>query len=168
MVALCTIQLAVQADGGVVIISEQSGPFIVTVFASPSPLTTGLADISVMVQDRTNQQQVLDATVTVKLFREDGSAVVSPALREQSQNRLLYAATMDVPESGSWHVLVTVSRGENTATVSSLIEVAEPWPPLVAYWRFLVIPPVAVALFLANQYLRRRRSRSTRGDHTAA
>jgi hypothetical protein len=147
------------ADGGVVRTSERSGPFVVTVFTAQSPVTVGQADVSVMVQDAATGQPVVDARVTLLLKGEDGSASAAEATREQAQNKLLYAALVDVPSPGQWSVEVTVARGPDSATVVTTIPVALPPPPFVSYWPYFALPPAAIALFAVHQRSRRRSGR---------
>ncbi len=55
------------ADGGTVQFTKAAGPFVVTVFATPSPLRAGPVDISLMIQQSNNQQPLLDCDVEIEL-----------------------------------------------------------------------------------------------------
>src|SRR5690348_8298122 len=62
--------LKAHADGGVVQLEKAAGPFVVTVFTTPSPLRAGPIDISLMIQSRENQQPLLDCQALVQLRKE--------------------------------------------------------------------------------------------------
>jgi hypothetical protein len=146
-----------RGDGGVVRFNGPAGPFDVTVFTAPTPLRAGPVDISVLVRDRTVQQPVLDAQVVVRLVPANAmsSAVAAVATRARATNKLLYAALAALPAPGSWNMQVTIRHGAGTATVSQPLEVARPLPPLLAFWPYLAVPPVCIALFILHQWLSR-------------
>lgn len=143
---LLLVCVSAYADGGRVVLREQAGSFVVTVFAAP-------ADVSVMVQDRTSQQPVLDAGVTLRI----GDSEVR-ATHEQAQNKLLYAAAIGSGESGKQALVVEVRRGTERAEVSGTIEIARPAPMLAANWEYLMLPGVLIALFAIRERLIRRRT----------
>jgi hypothetical protein len=142
-----------------VLTSERAGPFVVTVFAAPSPVAVGPADVSVMVQDAASGRPVVDARVTLTLKGEDGAAALADATRDGAQNKLLYAAPVELTSPGRWQVEVTVSRGADSATVVGMIPVAPAPPPFVSYWPYFALPPAAVAVFAVHQRSRRRAGR---------
>jgi hypothetical protein len=141
------------ADGGVVQMQRSAGPFVITVFTAPAPLRAGPADISIMVQDGDNP--VLDAEVTVRFHREGGEAIEAEATRERSKNKLLYAALVSMPEAGSWEIDVAVVRNSEETRIDGVMIVAPPPPFLLTYWWTLALPPVAIGLFVINQWLRK-------------
>ena len=147
-----------QGDGGLVRLSEEVGPFVVSVFTSPTPLRVGPADISVMVQDRITTQPILDAEVVVTLqpLDQGGSVVSATATRELATNKLLYAALPEIPSPSRWQFQVEVRRGAEVANVSCEVTVAPPASPLLSYWPYLVFPPVAICLFILHQWLKAR------------
>ena len=151
--------VAARADGGVVRLNERAGPFVVTVFTAPSPVSVGPVDVSVMVQEATDARPVLDARVSLVFRGEDGSGLAAEATREQAQNQFLYAAPVDLPSPGRWDLQVTVERGPDSVTVATAIPVDPPAPPLLSYWPYLALPPFAIALFAVHQRSRHRRSK---------
>jgi hypothetical protein len=157
---LCGLLLprAAFADGGLLRASETAGPFIITVFSSPTPLRAGPADISVMVQERDTGAPALDAQVTVTAQRSgDGlQPVVAAATRAQATNKLLYAALVDLTAAGSWDLHVTVNRDTATARITTTLAVGPPLPRLLAFWPYLALPPAAILLFALHQWLRLR------------
>jgi len=146
-----------RGDGGVVQFNGPAGPFEVTIFTAPTPLRAGPVDISVLIREQTAQRPILDAQVAVQLVRGNatGPAVTAVATHAHATNKLLYAALVDLPAPGIWNIQVTVRRGAAAATVSQQLEVARALPPLLAFWPFLAVPPVCIALFILHQRLSR-------------
>ena len=154
--ALLAFSSRAQADGGFVELHQEVGPFVVTVFTAPGPLRAGPVDISVLVQDRASGQPVLDGEVFVRLSREGEITLVERATREMAQNKLLYSAVMNLPEPGRWELEVTITQGKETASILGQVSAAAPSPFLLSYWRSLSLPPIMIAVFALNQWLRRR------------
>ena len=146
------------ADGGALQFTRSAGPFIITVFTTPSPLRAGPVDISLMIQSSENQEPVLDCVANVQLRKEGSRSIGSEATHQVSQNKLFYAAPLNVPESGVWELEVAIWHGDTSANVSGPITVAPPNPVLLGYWRSLAVPPVFISLFALNQWLKRRRT----------
>jgi hypothetical protein len=140
------------ADGGAVVLRRDSGPFLITVFASPGTPRVGMADFSVMLQDRESLAPVLDADVSLAL--DDAPPI--PLTHQFAQNKLLYAASVTLDRVGRSQLSLTVRRGDAAVSVGGEIEVA-PALGAVAYWRYLVFPPVAMTIFGIHQWLRSRR-----------
>jgi len=147
------------ADGGILQIQRSSGPFVITVFTAASPLRAGPSDISIMIQDSNNYRPVLDAEVTVSLCREGGEAIKAVARREQSKNKLLYAALLSLPDEGRWMIEVTVVRNSQETMISGPIIVAPQQSFLFACWWTLALPPIAIGLFVINQWRKTENSK---------
>ena len=104
-------QAPVFADGGTVQLRKEGRTMLITVFAAPSPLSVGPADISVLLQDRNGLEPILDADVSVQLRSDvSGLDIQSRLTRQQAQNKLLYAAPVTLSESGKWELAATVLR----------------------------------------------------------
>ena len=123
----------IDIDEDVVRLQDVAGPFRVSLFAEPGSLPAGESDIAVLVQDRDSGEVILDAAVGLAVQPIDGSssesrseARVVRATREQAANRLLAAATVDLPSPGSWELRVSVRRGSDEGTVSAKLEVEPP------------------------------------------
>lgn len=134
------------ANGGTVRISrEVVGPYMVSVFTSPTPLRTGEIDVSVLVQD-TARESVLDVTVTVEALPIglDADPIRHPATRRQATNRLFKAAKFDIDEAGDWELRVQVGGAEGGA-VTFQVALTDPTlldrPYLLAA---LILLPLAV------------------------
>ena len=154
--ALLAFSSRAQADGGLVALHQEAGPFVVTVFTAPGPLRAGPVDISVLVQDRASGQPVLDGEVFVRLKSPGGKTLIARATREAAQNKLLYSALMNLPEAGQWELEVTIKQGKEIASIVGQVSAATPTPFLLSYWRSLLLPPIVIAVFALNQWLKRR------------
>jgi hypothetical protein len=154
--ALLAFSSRAQADGGFVELHQEIGAFVVTVFSAPGPLRAGPVDISVLVQDRASGQPVLDGEVFVRLKSPGAITLVERATREVAQNKLLYSALINLPEAGQWELEVTIKQGKETASVLGQVSAATPSPFWLSYWRSLLLPPIVIAAFALNQWLKRR------------
>ena len=141
---------------GVVQLMKQAGPFIVTVFTEPTPLTAGPVEISVMVQDRDSQRPVLDAQVKVLLQQRGGDAlpISAEANRENGANRLMYTALLDLPNPGIRELHVTVQHGAVSFSVAGEVTVE---PDRTAPLSYLALLPLAIGLVGLHRWLSRRR-----------
>ena len=140
---------------------KSAGPFVITAFTTPAPLRAGPVDLSLLVQNRKNRQPVLDCQAIVQLRKEGATSIRSAATHEAAQNKLLYAAQVNVPEPGLWELEVAIEHGDDSINVAGEITVAPANPVLLVYWRSLALPPLFISLFAVNQWLKRR---SAKGD----
>jgi hypothetical protein len=129
LLLLVALAEPVLANGGTVRVSrEPVGPYLVSVFTSPTPLRTGEVDISVLVQD-VERESILDVPIEVTatpLSTEASAAPIRhPATRAQATNKLFKAAKFDVGEAGEWEFGVHVG-GADGGTVSFRIELTNP------------------------------------------
>jgi len=146
------------ADGGAVQLQQQAGPFLITVFASPVPAQVGPVDLSVLVQDRNSLNPVLDAVVSLQIGEE-----IVPATHALAQNKLLYAGTVNLNEPRDWKYSVSARRNSIETKVAGTLRVDPSAAKLDAYWRYLALPPFAIALFTAHQLLKRHKGRLLSG-----
>jgi hypothetical protein len=105
------------ANGGTVRVSRAAvGPYLVSVFTSPTPLRTGAVDVSVLVQDAA-AESVLDVPVVVEAIAVDavGEPISVEATRQQATNKLFKAAKFDIPAEGLWELRVRVGGSEGGA-----------------------------------------------------
>jgi hypothetical protein len=156
---LVMLAIPLFADGGAVLSRQDSGPFVITVFGAPVPLRAGPIDMTVMVQARDTLQPVLDADVSIRL--DGASPIEAVASRSQAQNKLLYAATFDLPRPGDWKYTVSVQNAAGQAATSGELETGQPDPMQSAAWFnqgwfYLAIPPLLIAIFVLHQWLARR------------
>ncbi len=152
--ALALLAMPLFADGGAVLSRQESGPFMITVFAAPVPLRAGPLDLTVLVQTRDALEPVLDANVSIRL--DSDSQIVAAATRSQAQNKLLYATTLNLPQPGTWKYTVSVRSASGQAAISGGFQAGPPAPPLKSYWFYVAIPMVLIAIFVLHQWLSRR------------
>ncbi len=141
-------------DGGSLQLRQNSGPYLVSVFAAPASLNAGPIDLSVLVQDRNTMAPVLDADVLIHIRGE-----ILHLSRKHAQNKLLYASTLNLPEAGEWNYSVSVCRNEMETKVKGALLVTPAEAKPEAYWPYLALPLGALVLFAANQRLRRNKIR---------
>ena len=132
---------------------RDAGPFLITVF-TPTPLRVGPVDLSVMIQNRENQEPVLDAQVLVQLQKKGTPTVSRKATREQANNKLLYTALLSVPMEGLWNLKVIVRHGADSIGVTNPLTVEQAQSPLRSYWSYFAFPFLLIALFLIHQRLK--------------
>lgn len=157
LLLICTNLL--KADSGVMQFRKEAGPFLVTLFSSPSPLRAGPADLSVLVESAQTRTPILDAAVSLHLRSESGREADAGATHEQATNKLLYAALPTIPGPGTWEVQVMVSRQTTLAKAVGSIQVLPAPPAIVHYWPYFAIVPCLIGLFILNQYLKARKPR---------
>lgn len=159
--ALALLATPLFADGGAVLSRQLSGPFVITVFAAPVPLRAGPVDLTVLVQTRDALQPVLDANVSIRL--NGASQIVATASRSSAQNKLLYAATLDLPQPGEWKYTILARSSAGQAAISGAFQADPPALPLASYAFYLAIPPMLIAIFALHQGLARRQRQRPAG-----
>ena len=191
-VTLSLLPLASMADGGVVRLRETQGPFVVTIFSLPEAANGLPTDVTVMVQRRNSGAIVMDATVDLSLVAPAGARLNPgdvlcglarnlpspwvpvvlaepasfPATHAQAVNKLLYGAPLTLRAAGNWQLRATVRQGDEEAHVACVLPVGMPPNKVAALWPCLALPPIAIALFAVNQWLRFKLERRT--PHFAA
>ena len=152
-VLLLAIASVALGDGGMVLLHREAAPFVVTVFASPTPPRAGMIDLSVLLQTNETLDPVLDADVQFAL--ENGeSKIQAQATHDQAQNKMLYAASVRLDHSGEWRYSVIV---RNAIAVDGVIAVSPEEPRLAAYAGYLALPFVCLAIFALHQRLSLRK-----------
>ena len=191
-VTISLLPLAAMADGGVVRFRETQGPFVVTIFSLPEAANGLPTDVTVMVQRRNSGAIVMDATVDLILVAPAGARLnpgdvlcglarnlPSPwvpvvlaepasfrATHAQAVNKLLYGAPLTLRAAGNWQLRARVRQGDEEAHVACVLPVGMPPNKVAALWPCLALPPIAIALFAVNQWLRFKLDRRT--PHFAA
>jgi hypothetical protein len=152
------------ADGGTVRYSERRDDRLVTVFTAPTPLRTGVVDVSVLLQDANSGKPLLDVPVMVHAEPVDHAEqrISMPATTEAATNKLLRAAQFDLTAPGRWHVEVAVDGLRPEAPIEFDLDVAESLPPWVETSLWIGWPLAAIALFAVHQFLVHRRPRVVR------
>jgi len=142
-------------DPAVVSLNEASGPFRIAVFTSPASPRAGLLGVSVLVQDRTSGEVILDATVEVILQSRDNEtrAIRSRAARDDATNKLLQSAVLSLPAPGRWDLDVLVRRGQDEAVVATGLDIAAPPTTLASLWPYLLLLVFCAGLMVLHQAL---------------
>ncbi len=150
------------ANGGTIQLSNRAaGPYALTVYTSPTPIRTGTADVSVMVQKAGSDELVNDARVVIQVQPAGSDAVQGSyaATHEQATNKLFYAANVPFPSEGRWRVTVrveAVAAGvgevsfETDVTPASLLD-----SPLMVV-QLAALPLLLIALWLGSRKLSAR------------
>src|SRR5262245_3400930 len=169
-----------KGDGGIIRLREAYGPFSITVFSSPEASSGGLTDVSALIQERESGKVILDADVGLAASPPDGSTLNpstelcgaatfptrSPeglnlptpvqATREKASNKLLYSAPLELNAPGNWKLHVLVSHGTDIARFECLLPVALSSDKFTDLLPYLSLPPLVIATFALNQWLRRQ------------
>jgi hypothetical protein len=143
------------ADGGAVLLQREMPPFVVTVFASPTPPRAGMIDLSVLFQTVATLEPVLDADVKL-LLTSGEDRLETRATHDGAQNKVMYAAPVLLDHPGNWRFTVTVRPRGSTPVVEAMgvLAIAEREPKLEAYWGYLALPFVCLAVYAVHQRLR--------------
>jgi hypothetical protein len=115
------------ANGGTVRVSRAAvGPYLVSVYTSPTPLRTGEVDVSILVQDA-DRETVMFVPVWVRALPLgfDAAPVRHEATRAQATNRLFQAAKFPIREPGEWELRVEVG-GEEGGEVTFQVALTDP------------------------------------------
>jgi hypothetical protein len=152
LAALLLWTAAAHGDGGAMLLHQDSGAFTVTLFAAPQPLRTGDADLSVMVQDRTSGEVLLDPTINLTV----GTNQTVRLEKGQASNRLLQAATVHFPHPGSWRLAISVQRGNDSAQLSTECTVVPDTSRATLVWFYVLLPVGIILLFTLHQALKLR------------
>lgn len=145
-----------------------SGPFAVAVFAPPGDLPAGSNSFSVLVQESNTQQVLGDATVELAARAAAGGRETA-AVRgesEDSDNKLLQTAELDLPAAGNWSLVVKVRTAADRAEFTMPLDVVQPGDRFTLPWSWIVLGLFTAILLLAE--MRRRAVRSGLGGFEGA
>lgn len=161
--------LPARADGGRLQMRTQAGPFTISLFTLPDTLAAGPIDASVLVQDSTSSDVLMDAAVTLALTppHADASSIVIPLSHAQATNKLLQAAQIDLPTPGKWRVDVQVEQGGRRANCTTELEVVPRTSPWGTVWFFALLPATVMLLFAGVQVRKAKLERNRRAQHGA-
>jgi len=129
---------------------QSSGPFTVTVFANRK-LYAGAVSLSVLVQDRSSEDVLLDATVDLAARQAGQTAPTTSALASyaESDNKLLQRADLDLPAVGDWMLDLTVRQNLQTAEVLFPLQLAKPETQIEFPWSYAAVFLVGTMLYFA-------------------
>ena len=146
--------MAAHGDGGALLLHQDAGAFTVTLFAAPRPILVGTADFSVLVQDRSTGDVLLDPAIDMTI-----AASTIRLSRGQVSNRLLQAANVHFRSSGKQHLTLTIQRGNQTAQLGTDITVEPDHSRAALVWFYVLLPVAVISLFVIHQGLKLRSER---------
>jgi hypothetical protein len=175
---LLTLSQMVWADGGAIQFQGDSGAFHATVFTQPPILRAGFVDVTLLLQDRSSLNPLLDAKVTFDLTAQDSNkapqtAWMPPACAMyktvnlsnvlaklgHGENRLLYGAVVQIPGNGHWLLKAHIQRDTQRTELETLLDVKPALLPPLAYWHLFLLPPLGILGFVLHQMARGQRRR---------
>jgi cytochrome c oxidase assembly factor CtaG len=137
-------------------LSQQTGSLAVAVFAAPGDSFTRSSEFAILVQDRNNPEVLLDAEIKLTGHREDKQETSSTVIasHQNSQNKLLQSAALNLPTVGSWLLDISVRSGKLGSDLSLPLTVVNAESVVVeAYWPYFAVLALSAALVLV--YMRR-------------
>lgn len=161
------------ADGGRLRFRKSAGPFLVTLFTTPDPLTPGRADFSVAIEQPGVAGIVSNAKVVFVLSQPGtpNPPLMLNASHSQASTRFLQAANFSLPHDGLWLVTIKVSSNGQSGVCSGELRV-DP-PNLITSevaWQIAIVP-LLILLFLLHQwrkrYVERKHKRLAASTRTA-
>ena len=120
---------------------QQKGPFALAVFAASGDFSPGPAEFAILVQDRNSRQTLLDAEVEVAAHQGDTRPTLSTtrATHQDSENKLLQSAALNLPTAGKWLLDISVRRGLQSAEVSLPLNVVDAENSISYRWPYFAI-----------------------------
>jgi hypothetical protein len=142
---------AAHGDGGTMLLHQDAGAFTITLFAAPQPLEVGTADFSVLVQDRSSGEVLLDPVLDLTV---DGTTI--RLTTGHVSNRLLQSATVHFPSPGKRHLTLAVRRGSEVAQLTTDCAVEPDRSRATLVWFYVLLPVGIILLFVIHQGLKVR------------
>lgn len=148
-----------RADGGTLQTRRAAGSFEISLFTASQALAAGNVDLSVLVQDRTTGDAILDGAVTIQLTPihlngTGGAPITVVATHKLAANKLLYATLVNFPSAGEWRAQVIVRRASESASIECMLPVAAATSSgSVDVLIHLLIVFGLVSLFILHQWL---------------
>jgi hypothetical protein len=146
---------AAYGDGGTMLLHQDVGAFTITLFAAPQPLEVGTADFSVLVQDRSSGEVLLDPILDLTVA---GTTVW--LTRGQVSNRLLQAATVHLSAPGKQRLTLAIRRGTEVAQLTTDCTVEPDRSRTTLVWFYVLLPVGLIFLFVIHQGLKLRSQRA--------
>ena len=155
---LAIVATPARADGGAMLLHQDAGAFTITLFAAPQPLHTGAADLSVMVQDRSSGEVLLDPVIYLTVAPQAASATRQTLrlAKGQASNRLLQASTVHFSTAGKWRLTLAVRHGNDTVQLSTECTVEPDHSRATLVWFYVLLPVAIILLFIIHQALKLR------------
>ncbi len=133
---------------------KTSGAFEVSVFAARK-LLNGSNNIAVLVQDAGTHDALLDVIVELRAQQQNERTGPVRASTEDSENKLLKSADLELKGAGAWLLSVIVRHGSEATEITLPLEVAQSEPGSEVPWSF--VWPLVLTGALVFAYIRRHR-----------
>ena len=146
--------MAAHGDGWTMLLHQDAGPFSISLFAAPQPLQVGTADFSVLVQDRSSGEVLLDPWIDLTIA---GTTV--RLTRGQVSNRLLQSATVHLSSPGTLRLTLAVRRGSDVTQLTTDCTVEPDRSRATLVWFYVLLPVGIIFLFVIHQGLKLRSER---------
>jgi len=138
-------------DDQVLRLSRQEGPFVISIYGPSGELSSGPASFGILLQDRSSHEVLLESDVDL-LLRDPANENQPPAPVRASrgdENKLLFAAEVDLDAPGTRTLDITVRNANRNATLSMPLEVSTTAEPGFGFrWSYVVVLMIATALGL--------------------
>jgi len=146
-------------DDQVLRFQEASGSIAIAVFASPDSFAARSSAFSVLVQDRTTHEVLLDATVDLTAQPPADTQATPTSVRAgnaDSPNKLLQSAELDLPTQGDWTLNIAIEHNAESTHFAMPLLVLKPEPGTEYPVHYILIAVLSVVLF--GMYFKRRLS----------
>ncbi len=147
------------ADGGHLLTHQASGPFLITLFSAPDPLSVGDADFSVLIQDRATEKVLLDAAIDMQFRSPTGQVQTVHLLRNPTGDKLLESVSVSLQPAGTWGTEIDVQRGAEHASCGASFQVEPGSSRRSTIIVLMVLPLIVIGLFLVQRAYHGRVSR---------
>jgi hypothetical protein len=146
LLAIATHTASAHTEGKMQLASEAAGPYKLTVWTSPDPAEVGPVHVASAVVMAEDASPVLDAQVFVEVTPKGAaeSALRAQATSEDSTNKFLYEAVLELTEPGPYQVTVSV-EGSDGSTGSASFELEVMGGGGFNWWLLLPLGLVVVA-----------------------
>jgi hypothetical protein len=136
--------------------SQQSGPFLVALYGPGGEVPAGEVSFAVLVQDRSSHQILLDSevNVAVQTSKDEPPSAKQTRVSLGRENKLLFAADVDLDSEGGHLLDVTVQRGADRAVTTFPLDVVKPEESRLP-WSYALT--FAIAALLGTVYFFRHR-----------
>lgn len=140
------------ADGGAVQLSQVSGSYRVTLLTSPTPVSVGPIDVSVVVSDAESGEDIRDAKIAVSFAPADESdaPLTRSATSDASPTGLFQMATVDAYRPGTWTLVADIDGPAGRARVTTDLQVAPAIPRWSTFLGWIVLPLAPIVLYLVR------------------
>ena len=150
-------------------LAQQTGTLAVAVFAAPGDSFTRSSEFAILVQDRNGPEVLLDAEIKLIGHRADKRVTSSTVIasHQNSQNKLLQSAALNLPTVGTWLLDISVRRGPLGSDLSFPLTVVNAESSVVEdYWPYFAVIALSAALALVD-IMRHAPGASTQPDQHA-